>query len=163
MSTKTSQLQIRISPEQKDRLKALAAQADRDVSQYVLGRVFPARSGRLQDILHTLERKADCRFELAELNDFLSDLGPSEFTASVESVDLVELSPFARNYVCALAEQAARIRGLTPPAWTKAVEPLAEPYFAAPLLSLRPHLLRVSPVPFRRRQLFVDSALGDRV
>ena len=163
MSSKSSQLQIRVSPAEKTRLKALATLSGLDVSRYVLERVLPARSLRFHDILHSLRDDEACRFGLAALNDFLSDLGVTEFVSAVESAELADLSPFVANYVCALVEQAAQLYNLPSPAWTNAVEPLSEPYFAAPLMSLRPHLLRASPVPFRRRQLFVDSSLGDRV
>jgi len=66
------------------------------------------------------------------------------------------------NYLCALVELAAHRNSLPPPAWTNAVEPLSEPWFAAPITSLRPHLVRASPVPFKRRQLFVDPSLEER-
>jgi hypothetical protein len=163
MPTKTTQLQIRISPAEKCRLRVLAQRSGLDVSQYVLQRVLPPQGARFGEILASLGADEDCRFGLAELNDFLSSLGAAEFSAAVEAAELSELGPFAANYVCALVEQAARLHDLPPPEWTKTVEPLSEPYFAASLVSLRPHLLRRSPVPFRRRQLFVDSSLGDRV
>jgi hypothetical protein len=43
------------------------------------------------------------------------------------------------------------------------VAPLDEPWFAVPLESLRPHLLRVSPVPFKHRILFIDASTSARV
>jgi hypothetical protein len=43
------------------------------------------------------------------------------------------------------------------------VPPLEEPHFATTLEGLRLHLLQVSPVPFKRRNIFIDSSLGDRV
>ena len=49
------------------------------------------------------------------------------------------------------------------PAWTRTVEPLTLPVFASTLQSLRLHLLTHSPPPFRRRNLFIDASLGDRV
>ncbi len=163
MSTKSSQLQIRVSPEEKTLLKELAKRSGLDVSRYVLQRVLPANRIRFHGILQSLRDDETWRFGLADLNDLLSDLSAAEFGPAVESVDLAGLSSFLANYVCALVEQAAHLCKLPPPEWTKAVEPLSEPYFAAPFASLRPHLLRASPVPFRRRQLFVDSSLGDRV
>jgi hypothetical protein len=41
--------------------------------------------------------------------------------------------------------------------------PLAEPVFASSLQSLRLHLLVLSPAPFRRRNIFIDSTLGARI
>ena len=78
MSTKSSQLQIRVSPQEKARLKMLATRSGLGVSEYVLGKVFPARSSRFREILLALGNDADSRFVLADLNDFLSDLGAGE-------------------------------------------------------------------------------------
>ena len=60
-------------------------------------------------------------------------------------------------------DQAATTKGVLTPSWTRDVVPLDEPYFATPLESVRPYLLRVAPVPFKRRNLFVDAAIGARV
>ncbi len=43
------------------------------------------------------------------------------------------------------------------------IEPLPLPVFAVPWQSLRAHLLLESPVPFRRRNIFIDSSIGARV
>jgi hypothetical protein len=43
------------------------------------------------------------------------------------------------------------------------VEPLERPWFAVPFASLRPHLLSAAPIAFKRRNLFVDATVGDRV
>lgn len=105
----------------------------------------------------------DHSFALASLNDHLASLEPEELPDAVADADLEGLSPFLRNYVAAMVEQAASRHGVPPPVWVREVEPLDEPYFAAPLKSLRPHLLRTAPVAFKRRNLFVDSTIGDRV
>lgn len=73
------------------------------------------------------------------------------------------LSPFLQNYVAAMVEQAAHKKSLAPPDWVRDIEPLSVPWFATPLSSLRMHLLRAAPVPFKRRNLFVDAAVGGRV
>jgi len=62
-----------------------------------------------------------------------------------------------------MVEQATCRKGVRPPSWVNDVPPLESPLFASDLESLRAHLLRVSPIPFRRRNLFVDAAVGDRV
>ena len=169
MSSRTQQLQIRVSPAQKAALKRLARQAGKTVSSYVLERILPPGAGRFMEILDRLRTTRNAggddegRFVLAELNDFLSSLAPEELGSAIREADLSGLSPFLRNYVAAMTEQAAVRVGVLPPAWTRAVEPLDEPYFATDLVSLRPHLLRESPVPYRRRNLFVDASVGDRV
>jgi hypothetical protein len=43
------------------------------------------------------------------------------------------------------------------------VVPLEEPAFGTALQSLRLHLLTHSPPPFRLRNIFIDSSLGQRV
>ena len=62
-----------------------------------------------------------------------------------------------------MVELASQQKGVTPPAWTSEVEPLPEPWFATDLPGLRLHLLRSAPVAFKRRNLFVDASIGDRV
>jgi hypothetical protein len=62
-----------------------------------------------------------------------------------------------------MVEQAAALGGVKGPDWVVEIPPLESPYFATDFRSLRPHLLRESPIPFKRRNLFVDSSVGDRV
>jgi hypothetical protein len=82
----------------------------------------------------------------------------------VEHADLAGLTPYLRNYVAAMVELTAHQRDVPPPAWVRGVEPLeTAPHFATPLASLRLHLLRAAPVPFKRRNIFIDSSIGDRV
>jgi hypothetical protein len=104
------------------------------------------------------------RFVLAELNDFLSDLTGEELPDAVEHADLVGLSPYLRNYVAAMVELASHQREVPPPFWVRDVEPLERtPHFATSLAGLKLHLLRTAPVPFKRRNIFIDASLGDRV
>jgi hypothetical protein len=62
-----------------------------------------------------------------------------------------------------MVEYAAARKELRPPDWTADVPPVAEPYFGTDLLTLRAHLLTRSPPPFRRRNIFIDASVGDRV
>ena len=103
------------------------------------------------------------RFALAELNDFLTALASAEFDDAVAYADTQGMDRLTANYVAALVDQAASRHDVQPPAWLGSIAPLEEPYFAGGLESLRPHLLREAPVPFKRRNIFVDSGLGDRV
>jgi hypothetical protein len=97
------------------------------------------------------------------LNDFLSRLSAPELIRAVRYAPSIELPAFEANYVAAMVEQASAAVGGAPPNWTRRVQPLARPWFASPLKNLRLHLLTTSPPPFRRRNLFVDSTIGDRV
>jgi uncharacterized protein (DUF1778 family) len=161
--SKSQQLQIRVTPNQKKTLKRLASAAGLDLSSYVLARALPPARLRFEAILDRLHDDVDFRYALAELNDFLSKLSAGELSEAVAHADAARLSPFLGNYVAAMVEQAAHLKRISPPPWTAGIEPLGCPYFAAPLARLRPHLLRASPVPFKRRNLFVDATIGDRV
>ena len=169
MQTKTQHLQIRVSAREKAALKRLAERAGLDLSGYVLGRALPSQQLRLEEILGTLADATDerdvyeRRFALAELNDFLTALAPGEFSDAMADADLRAFDPLTANYAAALVEQAADRNQVAPPSWVETIPVLNEPYFAGRMKSLRPHLLREAPVPFKRRNIFVDSALGDRV
>jgi hypothetical protein len=44
-----------------------------------------------------------------------------------------------------------------PPAWTRKMIQLADPWFASPGAAIRNYLLMSSPTPFRNRNLFIDE------
>ena len=160
---KTQQLQIRVTPEQKAALARRARQAGQDVSSYVLSRALPAAALHFGEILSALGEADRRRFALAELSDLLNELAPRELAEVTGDADLRGLSPYVQNYVAAMIELAAHRKGVGAPGWVREVPPLEEPHFATPLEGLRLHLLQVSPVPFKRRNIFIDSSLGDRV
>lgn len=163
MGIKSQQLQIRVTPHQKAALKRSASAAGVDVSTYVLARVLPPERVRLAEILRALQRDSNRRFALAELNDFLHACAPIEFSAAVAQASVGNLSPVLGNYVAAMVELAATQKHVSPPRWVRDVAPLDEPYFATALKSLRTHLLLAAPVPFKRRNIFVDASVGARV
>jgi hypothetical protein len=160
---KTQQLQIRVTPEQKSALARLARRAGQDVSSFVLSRALPSAVLSFGEILSELGDPDRWRFALAELNDLLTELAPRDFAEVTGDADLEGLSPYLQNYVAAMVELAAHQEGVAPPDWVRDVRPLEEPHFATPLEGLRLHLLWASPVPFRRRNIFIDSGVGDRV
>lgn len=163
MSRKTEQVQIRVTRDEKEALKRRAQRAGVDLSAYVLSRALPSPAIRFAELLAELRREEQPRYALAALNDFLAGLGAADLAAAVGDAALDGLSPFLRNYVAAMVEQTAYLRKVAPPVWVQEVEPLEEPHFAVPFAALRPHLLAASPVAFKRRNLFVDSTVGDRV
>jgi len=73
------------------------------------------------------------------------------------------VSLFLRTYVAAMVEHAAAMKGSSVPPWARDTPALSMPYFASRLQGLRLHLLSASPASFRRRNLFVDASIGDRV
>ena len=165
MSPKSEQIQIRVSANQKAAIRRLAQGAGQDVSSYVLQRVLPDARLKFDEIIRGLGEESTSRFALAELNDLLTEMPGAQLidVLAVASPELAELPPLLQNYVAAMVEQAAHIRNVAPPAWTEKVAPLDEPYFAGSLRSLRLYLLRAAPVPFKRRNVFVDSGIGARV
>lgn len=162
MVTKTQHVQIRVTPDQKAALQQQAAAAGYDLSSYVLARLVTVRRSRFSELVKALG-SGDHRFVLAELNDFLTACPPMLFHDAVAEAPIAPLAPFLQNYVAAMVEQAAALKGVSAPEWTMSIAPLPEPYFVTTMASLRLHLLRSSPVPFKRRNIFVDSAIGARV
>lgn len=162
--SKNQQLQIRVSAEDKARIRERAARAGMDVSNWVLSRVLPPVERKFQALCQELVTRSHARsYVFAELNDFLYRLNGKEFERAVRHVPEVRLPPFEANYLAAMIEQAAASKGSAPPSWTRAVPALNWPWFASSLTSLRLYLLTNSPPPFRRRNLFVDSSIGQRV
>src|SRR5438067_86322 len=99
-------------------------------------------------------------YPLAELNDLLTVAEGPE----IESLPPPTIhDPYRLNYVTAMVELAAHRAAVVPPAWTASIKPLDTPVFIDSSLKLRAHLLTASPPPFRRRNIFIDSSLGDRV
>jgi len=129
----------------------------------MLSRALPDARLRFLRLLEALRDDEQPGFVLAELNDLLSGLTAGEMRVAVEHAELAGLTPYLRNYVAAMVELSAHRLDVPPPAWVRDVEPLETPHFATPLAGLRLHLLKAAPVPFKRRNIFVDSSLGDRV
>ena len=162
--SKTQQLQIRVSAEDKARIRVRAANAGMDVSKWVLQQVLPPVEREFQTFSRELVSRPDVRsFTFAELQDWFNRLTGGEFVRAVCYAPEARLPPFEANYLAAIVEHAAAIKGVVPPRWTVTVEPLDAPWFASSLKSLRLHLLTRSPPPFRRRNLFIDSSLEQRV
>src|SRR5579862_1664081 len=138
MAARSTQLQIRVTPEEKVTLKRLARAAGLDVSAYVLRRALPESADRFADILTALHHDEDRRYALAAWDDALTGLAPGELEAAVGRVELEGLDAVTTNYLAALVELAAHDKGVPPPAWTSDVEPLETPHFATTLRSMRP-------------------------
>lgn len=161
---KSAQLQIRVSPDQKHRIKSKADQAGEDVSQWVLRRLLPECADELQSMIDSLGQSPKLRSQvLAELHDYLVSFDSAQLGQAFNTLDLSGLAPFESNYVAAMIETACENRNITPPVWLGNITPLSDPWFASSLKSLRVHLLTASPPPFRRRNLYIDSTLGARV
>ncbi len=162
-SAKCSQLQLRVSKEEKSAIRRAARRAGMDMSAYVLSRVLPAPAAAFQEAVTALTGPGEPRFALAEVNSLLSGFTAAELRQAVAAAPQATLSPFLANYVAAMTETACHMRGLPLPAWTRRIEALPEPQFGSALPSLRLYLLTHSPAPFRRRNIFIDSSVGARV
>jgi hypothetical protein len=165
MAARTAQLQIRVSATQKQRLRHLADAAGQDMSTYVLARVLPDEAEEFSALVSQLHRATEPSYTLAAIHDLLHRLPPSDFARATAAADVARLSAFKANYLAAMVEHSAAAKRTASPAWTATVSALEAPYFAAPLksLRLRLHLMRASPAAYKRRNLFVDSVVGDRV
>ena len=160
---KTSQLQIRVSKAQKTAIKRQAKRAGMGMSDWVLSMVVPPSSEAYQGLLTELSTSDRPGYVLADLNELLTQLTANEYRRAVSERPRVQLDPYLDNYVAAMLEPAAVVKHTEAPAWTEDVQPLDEPVFGSSLRSLRLHLLRHSPPAFRRRNIFIDSSIGDRV
>jgi len=162
--SKTEQLQIRVSADQKARIRARAERAGEDVSKWVLRHLLPPAEDEFRRLSLALASASTQRPQvLAELHDFLARQSTTALTQAVAEPPAADLDPFEANYLAAMVEFACVAKGAAVPGWTRAIEPLPRPWFASQMKSLRIHLLSRSPPPFRSRNLFVDSTVGDRV
>lgn len=163
MAVRNQFIQVRVTHEQKAALRQLAKRANQDLSSYILDRSLAPQSARFAKLLDSLRIDPNPAFALAALSDFLGELPAGQIDDATAHADLSRIPPLLQNYVAAMVEQACVVKRIAPPAWTREVAPLDEPYFAGGLKTLRPYLLSVSPVAFKRRNLFVDSSVGRRV
>jgi len=163
MPAKTAQLQVRVSPREKAALRRRAAAAGLDVSSYVLARALPREADTVAALLRALATASKRAFALAALGDLLRECSAGSFSDAVAHADVGALAPYVQNYVAAMTEHAAHVHNVAPPEWVRDVAPLDEPHFGTLLVSLRPYLLRASPVAFKRRNIFIDATMHDRV
>ena len=165
-SARTEQLQIRVTPAEKAALARAARRAGLDMSAYVLGKALPDQATQWEARLKELALARGDRIALAGLSAWLAGLSASELTIAVATPPprlSARLSDFHANYVAAMVEQLCNAAGIEAPPWTRDIAPLANPVFGTELVSLRLHLLTRSPPPFRRRNLFIDTAAGGHV
>jgi hypothetical protein len=160
---KSAQLQIRISQSQKAALRRHAKRAGMSMSDWMLSKALPPLRETFQALLKALSTAEKPGYVLAELNELLTQLTAGEFKLAVSEPPQVQLDPYWENYVAATIEQAAARKNTEAPLWTGDVQPLEAPVFGSSLKNLRLHLLTHSPVPFRCRNIFIDSSIGDRV
>ncbi|HEV2441696.1 MAG TPA: DUF1778 domain-containing protein [Steroidobacteraceae bacterium] len=160
---RSEQLQIRLSPAEKAAIRRAAEHAGLDMSAYVLNRALPTPAMRLQECIAGCAGPAPPSFALAELNTLLTGWTAAELRDAIAVRPTTALTPFLSNYIAAMIEQTCERHFVRVPGWVLAIGPLAEPSFGSTLKSLRLHLLTHSPPAFRRRNIFIDATVGDRV
>jgi hypothetical protein len=164
---KTQQVQLRVSPQQKAALKRAAGRAGMDMSEWILARTLPSGPRQFAEVVESLAAAGASRtlrrLALAAVHDFLAQCSQMDLAFCVAEIPLLPRDELAANYLAAMVEKTCYCNAVCPPTWCQRIEPLKHPYFASDLLSLRLYLLRVSPPPFKRRNLFVDATIGGRV
>jgi len=162
-SVKTTQLQIRVTPEEKTTIQQAARQLNMDMSTYVLEKVLPYRSRVFQELLNELVVSDEPRFVLSEINTLLSRLNSTELKSVVSITLPPGLSNYLSNYLAAMLEYVCNQHQILPPEWVKMIKPLEQPVFGSKLKNLRLYLLTHSPPPFRRRNIFIDTTIGGQI
>ncbi len=132
------------------------------MSEWLLARALPEPATRLGRLVRSVG-DGHSHAAWAEIIETLQGLTGVDFELAVQGLDVGALSERDANYLAALVEMAAARVGRRPPGWTRSVAPLPTPWFGTRLRRLREHLLVHAPVVFRRRNIFIDSAVGDRV
>lgn len=163
MDARDQYLQVRVTAAEKAAIKRAAEKVGMDMSRWVLDNLLPAPSREFQQWITLLAMDENRRFVFAEINDFLSALDRRRLSEAVSGPPEADLDAYAAAYLAAMVETAAHRQGIVPPAWTDKVPGLPEPVYGATLPGLRLHLLMHSPPPFRRRNIFIDASIGDRV
>lgn len=160
---KAAQIQLRVGSADKRELQRRSKASGMSLSAFILAKALLPKGDTFQDLLDNLAHAAAPSFALAALSDFLGNLVAAEFHSSLGPPERAKLSPFLKAYVAAMVEHAAARKQASVPAWVLGTRGIQHPWFASELRGLRLHLLTSAPAAFRRRNLFVDASVGDRV
>jgi len=160
---RTAHLQIRVTPAEKAAIERAARRAGMGMSAYVLAKTLPAQAEQWRAHLREIEASKGERIAVAGLSNWLSGLSAAELKDALEPAPPAGLSASQANTLAAMVEHVCASNDVAPPAWTRRIQPLRAPEFGSGLSSLRLHLLTHSPAAFRRRNLFVDTAVGGQV
>jgi len=162
-TNKTEQLQIRVSPQEKAQIKRSAKTANLSMSDWVLTKLLPVHQQRFHQRVTAVSGREPASYTLASLNDFLAILTTDEFLGAASEKPRLPDDDYLRNYIAAMIEYTANKNKVSAPDWVHDIPPLNNPRFGSDLKSLRLHLLTHSPPPFRSRNIFIDSTVGDRL
>ncbi len=162
---KTKYLQIRVTPEEKKLIEKIAKKNSKTISELVLDKLLSDNQNKdkFQSLVSKLSKSEKTSLVFAEINDFLNKLTKDEFKEATDEKPKANISNYHLNYLAAMVEYSANRKKVDPPKWVNEIDPLNEPVFGSKLKNLRTHLLLNSPIPFRKRNIFIDSTVGDRV
>ena len=134
------------------------------MSTYVLERVLPGAGAEFDRLVSRLNTAVQQSYVWAAIHDLLQSLAPGDFTHTLTGAPVSTLGATDANILAAMVEHAATSKRVDAPAWTMAIAPLEHPWFGTSLKGarMRLHLLQASPAAYKRRNLFVDSAVGSR-
>ncbi len=161
--SKSLQIQIRVSPQEKAAIIRYTKAANMGISQWVLSKALPSSQQAFQGLLGQLKSASNPKYILAQIHDMFNATSADEFECMVAQSPSVILSDYLANYVAAMIEYTAAQKGRKSPSWAAQVPPLEIPVFGSDLKSLQLYLLTHSPPPFRRRNIFIDATVGQRV
>ena len=160
---KTDYIQIRINKKEKAKFVKLAELDNMSLSNWILNKLkIDISPVEIKIIYGQIAIASDSSYALAFLNDSLMKVPKHTWS------DLVSIKPENLNfenlcYVASMIEHAAEIRELNTPLWVNDIGALQTPYFVSTFKNLRLYLLINSPVSFRKRNIFIDASIGDRV
>lgn len=163
MGSRSVYLQLRITPTEKRQIMESARGASVTMSEWIRSRLLSDKEKTFVELVGDVANPSQRQATLAELNEFLLELSPKDFERAVSLGLSSKLSAYDANYIAAMVEVAAHQKKVLPPKWTTTYSGMDTPVFGSPLVGLRLHLLSASPPPFRRRNIFIDSTVGDRV
>lgn len=161
--SKSTFLQIRLTPMEKRLVAQKAKNAGMEMSSWVKSCIFSTQMEQYLEIIQAVTESKNTKEALASLNDFLSTVSKEQFEEAVAPLPIDMAGTFIGNYIASMVEHAAQQKKINPPLWTRTFDGLADPHFSSTLPSLRGYLLQVSPTAFKRRNIFIDSSVGDRL
>jgi hypothetical protein len=162
-TTKTDYIQIRISKKEKEHFIKLARWKKLSLSGWILDRIRAEIPPiEINELYSKLKHASDSSYIFALLNDYFIKINEYQWanlvTQKPENLDSENLC-----YLASMIERTAELRGFKIPDWVKNVDSLWIPYFGSNVKKLRLHLLVNSPVSFKKRNIFIDSSIGERV
>jgi hypothetical protein len=163
---KTDHIQIRVTKEEKAAIQAASQRAHLEMSQWILQKILPDPEAKLLTLLAKLKRVENTKnrsFILNELASFLARLSGHELQMAIAKPINIGLSELMDNYVAAMIEQACVFKKIAPTLWLTEKTSVEQPFFGTKLQSMRLYLLIVSPPSFKKRNIFIDSSIGELV